>query len=448
MKRFLSIVLFSCVFLPAVFAQPNDLIKYDKEVFKTYFLDRIKKEKTLNLDETQLELLGYKLDGYFNELAKKQSYGLTQQQISDLQDSTKALASLRKDFAKMNKALSAKQGEIEELGNEVQTLKQQQATLRSAVKELQGFRDAAGQINELKNQLEASENKHRDDLKHVAEEHNKEISAINEKHNQEVTGLNEQLSETRKNLSDQKDKVSNLQSQIDGLDKELKTKNDELKKWQGGVESVLTAIESQCGSAKELSLAKLDPSAFQSSVNSFDGMRRFVQEIDPKRVSSIDRQIEDVSKLMKVGETFNEAVGYIRGHQDATKAKAQIDQLNKVRRLTTLSVEQIAEMDALLSALQNQESLYRDFREFLSRLRTQNCLPTKDKIEKQLELIGQLEDMDGFMLSTEYHKTYVDAINKLKDNLQKAANNDRVVAPIVKDDAKFPGMIDEIINML
>ena len=75
MKRFLLTALLSCVFLPSVFAQPNDLIKYDKEVIKTYFFDKIKKEKSLNLDETQLELLGYKLDGYFADLAKKQAFG-------------------------------------------------------------------------------------------------------------------------------------------------------------------------------------------------------------------------------------------------------------------------------------------------------------------------------------------------------------------------------------
>jgi ribosomal protein L16 Arg81 hydroxylase len=177
-------------------------------------------------------------------------------------------------------------------------------------------------------------------------------------------------------------------------------------------------------------------------------MRRFVQEIEPKRVSSIDRQIEDVGKLMKVGEVFKEALDYIQGRQDATKAQVQITQLNKVRSLTTLSAGQVDELDALLSALKNQETLYRDFREFLSQLHSKKCLPTKEKIEEQLKLIGQLEDMDGYMISSEYHKSYVAAIEKLKDNLQKAAANDRRIAPVVKDDAKFPGMIDEILNML
>lgn len=437
MKRFLLTALLSCVFLPSVFAQPNDLIKYDKEVIKTYFFDKIKKEKSLNLDETQLELLGYKLDGYFADLAKKQAFGLTQQQISDLQDSTKTLANLRKDMNKVNKSLSAMQGEIDRLNTEVTNLKTQRDGLQDAVKQLKEYKDAVGQMDVLKNQIQANESKYQADLKQAAQEHTQEVSA-----------LKDQLNITRKELSDQKQNSKDLQLEIDGLNQALKDKNDELAKWQGGVESVLTAIESQCSSAKELSLAKLDPSAFQSSVNSFDGMRRFVQEIDPERVSSIDRQIEDVGKLMKVGEVFREAVGYIQGHQDATKAQAQINQLNKVRNFTKLSADQVVEMDALLTALRNQESLYRDFREYLTRLRAQECLPRKEKIEEQLKLIGQLENMDGFMLSPEYHKTYVNAINKLKDNLQKAAANDRRIAPVVKDDAKFPGMIDEILNML
>lgn len=448
MKRFLSIALFSCILLPSVFAQSNDLIKYDKEVLKAFIQDRLKNEESLNLNKAQLELLKYKLEDYIADFAQKQSFGLTQQQISDYQDSTRTLAGLRKDVIKLNKTLVERQGDIDQLKAEVQNLKQQRDTLQKTARQLKGYRDVASQIDDLKNQYKASEEKYQSDLKKVTEDHDKEMSSLKEKHNQEVAGLNNQLMETRSDLSDQRETVKVLQSQIDDLTSTLKAKNEELAKWQGGVESVLAAIEGQCSSAKEVVLSKLDPASFQSSVNSFEGMRRFVQEIDPQRVSAIDRQIEDVGKLMKVGEVFKDAVGYIQGHQDAAKAQEEINQLNKVRNLTSLSADQVSEMDALLTALKYQDPLYRDLREFLSGLRTKNCLPTREKIEEQLKLIGQFEDMLSFMVSPEYHKTYVAAIGRLKENLQKAADNDRTIAPIVKDDATFPGLIDEIIKML
>lgn len=448
MKRFLLIALLSCVFLPSVFAQPNDLIKYDKEVVKTFLLEKIKKEKSLKIEEAQLELLGYKLDEYFTDFAKKQSFGLTQQQISDLQDSTKALASLRKDVAKMNKTLSAKQGEIDELVKEKQHLKIQQDTLRTAVKKLQGYRDAAAQMNELKNQLQASEDKYREDLKQVAEDNDKEISALKQKHDQEVAGLNEQLSEARKNLSDQEDRVKALQSDIDDLNQALRNKNNELAKWQGGVESVLVAIEGQCVSAKSTSLTKMDPLAFDSAVSSYNNMRDIVREIDPERVSSIDSQIKEVNQIMSVGKVFKEAFNYIQGRQDVEKAMALTDQLNKMRKTFGLTKDQGDEIEELITALDNQGALYSHLRTFLSQLRSKGCLPTKAKIDEQLGLIDKLKEIDGFLLMPDYHKSYMDAINKLKDNLQKAAANDRRIAPVVKDDAKFPGMIDEILNML
>lgn len=437
MKRILLITLFAGTLIPTVSAQSTDLVKYDKDVVKSFLLEKIKREKNLNLEEAQRELLGYKLDEYIADWAQKYAFGLSQQQISDLQDSTKALANVRKEINKLNKSLAARQVEVDQLKTQSENYKIQMGNFQASVKQLQGYKEAAEQTDALKKQMQDNEERYQADLMKVAEKHDSEMAA-----------LNGELNDARTELSDQKEKAEALQSQIDDLNRTLEAQKVELAKWQGGVENVLAAIEHQCDSAKVQPLRELNPLAFQSLVNSFEGMRHFVQEIDPTRVSSIDRQIGEVDKLMKVGEVFKEALDYIQGRQDASKAREQITQLNNARSLTGLSVGQVSELEAMLSALQNQGALYRDFRDYLTVLRSKRCLPTAEKIKEQLSKISLLEEIDGFLLSPEYHKTYVAAIGKLKEILQQAVKDDEVIDPMVWDDAKFPGLIDEIVNML
>lgn len=409
MKRFLLLILTLYVLIPGAKAQSKDLIEFDKEVFKKHFLEKLKKDnKTLNFNETQWELLGYKFDGIIEDYAKKNTFKLSKGEIEELRDSTKTLKNLRKVLNDQEKSLETKQNEIDRLHNQFTDLSAQNKDLKSSVSQLQEFSALAPEVEDLKSRLH----------------------------------------ETGTALSHQKAVADSLDSRVEELMGELAEKEKELGKWKGGVESILESIEVQCQSIRNSSLADMDPVSFAASVSSFQGLRSFVQAIDPERVFKIEAQIDTVHQLMSVSHAFQETKNYIQGRQERAKAKSLLEQLKTIQGTDGISESQAKELEGIVTALGNQAPLYGDLRETLKFIRDKKCLPTKEKIEEQLNTLKHLEITDDFLLNPEYHLTYLAALNKLKDCLRRAADREQPIFEIVKDYNKFPKLIDEIMDML